>query len=122
MEDLGVRISLRHHVRHGHLHTAFVPAQSAPHPRNRSKLHHFDEARGELVAAAAHDGGGIGVVKPQHAGDAPGAIVNGEAEEPLGLEVTQGDSAKGFDARDLDSSAEKRRRGVGRTERKLCQG
>jgi len=109
VEDLGVRISLRHHVRHPHLHAAIVPAQSASHPRHRADLHHSDEARRELVAAAADDGGGIGVVKPENAGDAAGAVVNDEAEEPLVLEVAQGDGAKGFDERERDSSAGKRR-------------
>lgn len=119
VEDLRVGVSLDRDVGDSHLQRSPEAAEPASHSGHRAELDERGEARSEFVAAAAGDGGRVGVVEPEHAGDAGGAVVDGEAEEAIMLEVAQRDSAHGFHARDRDSSAEKRRRGVRRRERGL---
>ena len=44
------------------------------------------------------------MVEPQDAGNAAGAVVDGEAQELVGLVVAEGDCAHGFCAGERDAS------------------
>jgi len=104
VEDLCVGVSLHNNVGHRHLHCSPEAAQPALNYGHYVKLDEWGEAHGVVVVMTAGDGGGIGIVEREQK-DAVGAIVHGEAEELIMLQVPQHDTSHYFHERDWDSFA-----------------
>lgn len=99
MEDLRVRIELQHNVGDRDLQGAFVFGDSAPHPGDGAQLDVGGEGErrfgnwsnswwaplGEVTVSK--------LVEPEDAGDAAGAVVDGEQEELPRFEIQSHDDS-----------------------------
>lgn len=119
MQDLRIQVPLDRNTRCRDLHHAPVPRDPAVHSSDRTQLHqgslairHIGNQSDTLWALAGEVGRG-GVVEPEDAGDAAGAIVDRKLEEVAGLVLAVDDDAEHLGLRKGDAVAGEGR-GVGR--------